>query len=161
MTNTIAGGVALELLLLDKGRAVRGEAPAGAEHLIATGAECYQRLLASLHGATNDDPDDECQRWMQKAQALRSVGSGIERPRWLGGGAAEVSDEDVALLDRGHPERSFSGRRSAAAGAASATVGPREADLVGALERLRALHGAGALTGDEFAAAKRRLLGQG
>ncbi|MEV7176232.1 SHOCT domain-containing protein [Kitasatospora sp. NPDC093679] len=45
------------------------------------------------------------------------------------------------------------------AGAAAPAAAPPPADLLDQLERLAALHGAGALTDEEFARAKRRLIG--
>ena len=55
--NVAAAAVALELLAWDKNRALPGPVPEGREALIARGAECYQRLLASLHGEGDADPD--------------------------------------------------------------------------------------------------------
>ncbi len=170
--NFIAAGVALELLTWDKNRALSGAGPAGREGLIARGVECYERLLYSLHGEGVGDPDAECDAWLEEAKRLRANRSDMTKSRFLGSGAPNLSKEDLARLDRRHPERSFTGRGDAAASVprsglddpvSTATAAPAPAgsddDVVAKLERLRVLRDEGALTEEEFAAAKARLLG--
>jgi hypothetical protein len=55
------------------------------------------------------------------------------------------------MLDRKHPERSFSGR-------ADAPAAPED-ETATQLARLRSLHAEGVLSDEEFAAAKQRVLG--
>lgn len=169
--NFVAAAVAIELLAWDKNRALPGAGPDGREGLIARGVECYEKLLFSLHGEGGGDPSAECADWLEDSRAMRANRSDMTKRRFLGGNTPNVSREDMDRLDRRHPARSFTGTDEAAApGAppeapaepqapnrsATATTGD---DLVAQLERLRALRDDDALTEEEFAAAKARLLG--
>ncbi|MBS1844835.1 MAG: SHOCT domain-containing protein [Actinobacteria bacterium] len=91
----------------------------------------------------------------------------MTKGRFWGRTEPNVSKEDMARIDRRHPERSFTGGDDAARfapGATPAAPGPAATatsdDLVTQLERLRALRAEGVLTDEEFAAAKARLLGR-
>jgi hypothetical protein len=162
--NFIAAGVALELLTWDRDRALPGPGPEGREGLIARGVECYERLLYSLHGEGGGDPDEPCSAWLKESTQMRADRSDMTKKRFFGGNQPNLSKEDLARLDRRHPERSFTGgdvqpaREPAAPGSPSASA--RDDDLVEKLERLRAMRDDGVLTEEEFAAAKARLLGR-
>lgn len=171
--NYIAAGVALELLTWDKNRALPGAGPEGREGLIARGAECYERLLYSLHGEGGGDPDAECNAWLEESRAMRAHRSDMTKRRFLGGNAPNVSKEDMERLDRRHPERSFTGGGEVTSGATATVEAPpngsataatpadkADDDLVAQLERLRTLRDEDALTDEEFAVAKARLLGR-
>jgi hypothetical protein len=87
----------------------------------------------------------------------------IEKGSFLRGPKLRVTEEDIARLDRAHPERSFSATATAAvaaAGRGSAAAPDSDAvDVAGQLERLGTLHADGVLTDEEFRAAKARVLG--
>jgi hypothetical protein len=177
--NYIAANVAIELLAWDKNRALPGAGPDGREGLIARGVEQYERLLYTLHGEGAGDPDAEASAWLEESRAMRSNRSDMTKKRFLGGNQPNVSKEDMERLDRRHPDRSFTGGGDAtahgaaaagqASGSASAVRGgapggataTRDDDLVAQLERLRAMRDDDALTEEEFAAAKARLLERG
>jgi hypothetical protein len=142
--NFIAAGVALELLAWDKARVSPGPEAEGREGLIARGADCYQRLLWSIHGEGAGEPDEDCRAWLKESEALRATRPEMNKAKFLGTGSPNLGEADMARLDRKRPELSFSGD-----------------DLVDQLERLRSLHAEGALTEAEFAAAKARLLDRG
>jgi hypothetical protein len=160
--NFVAARVALELLAWDKNRASPMPGPEGREGLIARGADCYQRLLYSLHGEGGGDPTAECEEWLGESAEMRLQRSDMNKKQFLGRGLAapNVSEDDMAQMDRHHPELTFTAdapsddRRESANDDAVP-----DSDLVGKLERLRALREDGTLTDDEFAAAKARLLG--
>jgi hypothetical protein len=167
--NYLAASVAIELLGWDKNRALPGPVPEGREGLIARGVECYERLLYSLHGGGGSDPDAECQDWLSESEAMRAHRSDMTKRSFFGGNRPNVSKEDMARIDRRHPERSFTGGLEVTPGAAptapaepappSATAtATGDDDLVSQLERLRALRDEAVLTDEEFAAAKARLL---
>lgn len=174
--NFVAARVALELLAWDKNRASPTPGPEGREGLIARGADCYQRLLYSLHEEGSGDPDADCDEWLRESAEMRAQRSDMTKKSFLGRGpgSPNLSEHDMAQLDRLHPELSFTGTiatqdgaqatataaggQTAATAVESAGAGPGD-DLVDKLERLRALRDEGALTDDEFAAAKARLLG--
>ncbi|HEY2478924.1 MAG TPA: SHOCT domain-containing protein [Solirubrobacterales bacterium] len=161
--NFIAAAVALELLTWDKNRAFPGPGPEGREGLIARGAECYERLLYSLHGEGGGDPDEGCNAWLNESTEMRADRPEMTKRKLVGPGAPNLSPEDMERLDRRHPERSYTGGGAAARSSAAAGTGPEIAaadDLVGKLERLRALRDDDVLTDEEFAAAKARLLGR-
>jgi len=143
--NYIAASVAIELLVWDKNRALPGAGPEGREGLIARGTECYERLLYSLHGEGPGDPDPEARAWLAESKEMRMHRSDMTKGRFFGGNAPNVSKEDMARIDRRHPERSFTGESAAAS----------EAEPQ--MERLRTLRDEGVLTDEEFAAAKARL----
>jgi hypothetical protein len=144
--NLIAAQVALELLAWDKNRASRSPGPDGREGLIARGADCYQRLLDSLHGDGADDPDADCDTWLGESSGLRAGDSSMTKWRVIGASGPRLSTSDMEQIDRKHPERSFTGALAAD-------------DLVDKLERLRVLRDDDVLTDEEFAAAKARLFG--
>lgn len=156
--NIVAATIALELLAWDKNRASPTPGPEGREGLIARGADCYQRLLYVLHEEGGGDPDADCDEWLGESHGMRAQRSDMNKKRFLGRGpgSPNLSEHDIAELDRRHPELSFTGRTEPAA-APNGDAVPGE-DLVAKLERLRALRDDGTLTEDEFAAAKARLL---
>jgi hypothetical protein len=165
--NFVAASVALELLAWDKNRASPTPGPEGREGLIARGADCYERLLYSLHEEGGGDPDADCDDWLRESHEMRLQRSDMNKKQWLlgrGAGSPNLSEHDMAQLDRLHPERSFTGKVAMRSGGQSevsaATNGPAapEGDVVDRLERLRTLRDDGTLTDDEFAAAKARLL---
>jgi hypothetical protein len=153
--NITAAAVAIELLTWDRNRAMPGPGPEGREGLIARGVECYEKLLYALHGEGGVDSDEEADGWLEESRAMRANRSDMTKRRFFGGGAPNVSQEDMDRLDRRHPERSFTGD-DAATGDDTAT----DDDLVAKLERLRVLRDDEVLTDEEFAAAKARLLGR-
>jgi hypothetical protein len=166
--NFTAASIALELLAWDKNRASPTPGPDGREGLIARGAECYQRLLYSVHGEGGGDPDADCEEWLRESGEMRLQRSDMNKRRFLGRGfgSPNLSEHDMEQMDRRHPERSFTGQVAASSEGADTTA--RDAgtsgtasdeDLVGKLERLGRLRDDGTLTDDEFAAAKARLLG--
>lgn len=163
--NFIAARIALELLAWDKNRVSPMPGPEGREGLIARGADSYQRLLYSLHGEGGGDPEADCEEWLRESGEMRLQRSDMNKKRFLdrGFGSPNLSEHDIGQMDRLHPELSFTGELEAdggnqAARAEGAAATPDD-DLVAKLERLRALRDDGALTDDEFAAAKARLLG--
>jgi hypothetical protein len=166
--NFVAAKVALELLAWDKNRASPLPGPDDREGLIARGADCYQRLMYSLHGEGGGDPDADCAEWLGESAEMRLQRSDMNKRQFLGRGLAapNLSEHDMAQLDRLHPELSFTGKLASAgadrprATAAAANGGaPLDRDLIGKLERLRSLREDGTLTDDEFAELKARLLG--
>jgi hypothetical protein len=168
--NYIAANVAIELLVWDKNRALPGAGPDGREGLIARGVECYERLLYSLHGEGGGDPDPGGNAWLNESRAMRAHRSDMTKGRFFGGNAPNVSKEDMARIDRRHPERSFTGGLDAQPGVAATTIAEpappnrsataTDDDLVAQLERLRTLRDEDVITDEEFAAAKARLLGR-
>jgi hypothetical protein len=166
--NFTAARVALELLAWDKNRAGPSPGPDGREGLIARGADCYQRLLYSVHEEGGGDPDADCDEWLKESGEMRLQREDMSKRRFLdrGFGSPNLSEHDMQQLDRQHPELSFTGRPPAPSGGeaavdegAGANGAQPDDDLVGKLERLRSLRADGTLTDDEFAAAKARLLG--
>jgi hypothetical protein len=155
--NFVAASVALELLAWDKNRASPTPGPDGREGLIARGADCYARLLYVLHDEGADDPDEDCDAWLQESADLRSDRSDLTKWRLIGAGPPNLSKADIEQLDRLHPERSFTGPTATAE---TQTAAPANDDLVDKLERLRVLRDDNALTAEEFEAAKARLLRQ-
>jgi hypothetical protein len=153
--NLTAAGVAIELLAWDKNRALPGDGPEGREGLIARGVECYEQLLYSLHGEGSANPDRPADDWLAESRGMRADNSDMTKKRFFGSSTPRVSREDMARIDRRHPDRSFTGE------GAQATIEPEaDEDVVGKLERLRAMHDDELLTAEEFAAAKARLLGR-
>ena len=167
--NFVAASVALELLAWDKNRASPTPGPNGREGLIARGADCYQRLLYSLHEEGEGDPDADCDEWLRESGEMRLQRSDMNKKQWLlgrGSGPPNLSEHDMAQLDRLHPELSFTGTvPSPDAGRTATSEAPAnggtvaDRDLIGKLERLRSLRDDGTLTDDEFAKLKARLLG--
>ena len=163
--NYLAATVAVELLVWDKNRALPGPVPDGREGLIARGVECYERLLYVLHSEGAGDPDQDAREWLSESLAMRADRSDMTKGRFFGGNTPNVSKEDMARIDRRHPERTFTGGDDPAPSATEAmpsTSSPvataMSDDLVTQLERLRALRDEGVLTDEEFAAGKARLL---
>lgn len=158
--------VALELLAWDKAR-TEGKIPAEeAERVdshVHLGALQYQRLLGTIHGERETAPMDAAATWVEESQSLRRDREHMTEKTWIRKGMPlRLTDEEIDQLDRKHPERSFSGRARTEGGDAPerTEAGPApEADTAGQLERLVALHREGALSDEEFAAAKRRVLG--
>ena len=152
-----ASAIALELLAWDKARSegrIGNDAAEQVDGLVHRGALQYQRLLDAIHGERESAPVAEGESWLQESQALRRDRQSMTEKSWIRkGDKLRLTDEEIAMLDRKHPELSFSGREPAAA-----DVPPR-GDVAGQLERLRALHAEGVLSDEEFAAAKRRVLG--
>jgi hypothetical protein len=159
--NFVAAKVALELLAWDKNRASPLPGPDGREGLIARGADCYQRLVYSLHGEGSGDPDADCAEWLGESAEMRLQRSDMNKRQFLGRGPAapNLSEHDMAQLDRLHPELSFTAQLASAGAEAPADATPVDRDLIGKLERLRSLRADGTLTDDEFAELKARLLG--
>jgi hypothetical protein len=154
--NLQAGEVALELLAWDKVRAADGPAfdSETIDLLIARGADCYQRLLMTLHGERDaDSPRPGCQEWLRDSRRERRDRQDMtEKGTLLSGGRLKLADSDLEMLDRGRPEMSFS--------ASPSRGGTSAGDVAGQLERLGALHASGLLTDDEFSAAKARVIGR-
>ena len=153
--NLRLGETALDLLAWDRYRTVedpdRSDA-AEVELLIDRGSACHRRLLAAVHGAREDGCLAESGEWLSDSKVawIRRPAM-TEKGSFLGGTKLNVTDEDIARLDRLHPELTFSARASAANDA-------NEGDLAGALERLGGLRREGLLSEDEFRAAKAKLL---
>jgi hypothetical protein len=163
--NFVAATVALELLAWDKNRASPAPGPEGREGLIARGAECYQRLLYSLHEEGEGDPEADCEEWVGESGEMRLQRSDMNKRKLLGRGfgSPNLNEHEIALMDRRHPELSFTGLVANGSPAAEApTTSPDPGgsgdDLVDKLERLRGLRDDGTLTEGEFTAAKARLL---
>jgi hypothetical protein len=153
--------LALELLAWDKARS-EGRIPSGEgeriDSLIHRGALQYQRLLDTIHGEREAVPLAEGEAWLEESHELRRERQYMTEKNWLRKGMRlRLTEEEIAMLDRKHPERSFSGR--AAAGDDPAGAAAPRGDVADQLERLRTLHAEGALSDEEFDAAKRRVLG--
>lgn len=146
--------VALELLAWDKARTegrIPGEEAEAIDSLIHRGALQYQRLLDAIHGEREAAPLAEGQSWLDESGALRRDRQYMTEKTWIRkGNRLRLTEEEIAMLDRKRPERSFSGRASS---------GGPESDVAGQLERLGSLHAEGVLSDEEFEAAKRRVLG--
>jgi hypothetical protein len=154
--NYIAAAVALELLAWDKNRAAEVTGPDGREALIARGADSYAWLISSLHGEVSADPDDAANAWLAEAAEMRAGRTDMTQRRLLfGDGSPNLSEEDMARIDRRHPELTFTG--TAAPESAPDAAGPAGSDPSDNLARLRLLHDDGVLTDAEFEAAKARL----
>lgn len=150
-----AGKVALELLVWDRTR-VSALQSAETEALIARGAECYQRLLAALHGANPADPVPASEAWLAESFDARANRPEMtEKAGFLKPAKLRITEVDVERLDRQHPELSFSDRKVPAPQPAGA-----DEDPVAQLRGLRDLHASGALTDEEFAAAKAKVIGR-
>ena len=123
--NFVAASVALELLAWDKNRASPTPGPDGREGLIARGADCYQRLLYSLHEEGGGDPDADCEEWLRESGVMRLQRSDMNKKQWLlgrGSGTPNLSEHDMSQLDRLHPELSFTGKVAARSGGPEAPV---------------------------------------
>jgi hypothetical protein len=158
-TNLRISEVALELLAWDKRRATSPMDPADfveTERLIDRGANFHRRLLAALHEELDDLSLVESEEWLVESRARwKDREEMTESGGFLRGRKLKLTKDDLARIDRVHPERSFS---------ASSPVpvevpgGRSEAgDSAGQLQRLRSLRAEGILTEDEFRAAEARL----
>jgi hypothetical protein len=148
--NLQAGQIAVELLAWDKARSEgRLGSPAAddGERVLKRGADCYQRLLRGLHGEDAGYAVGEGEAWLAESERERlDRGYMTKRGNILtGGNKLLLTEEDLASLDRLHPERSFSADARAPEGGDG---------LSEELSRLGALHAEGVLTDEEFAAAK-------
>ena len=158
-TNLRIGEVALELLAWDKRRTTMPMQPADfveTERLIDRGANSHRRLLGALHEEIDDVSLDDSAEWLAESRAAwRDREEMTEGGRFLRGPKLRLTKDDLARIDRVHPERSF----SASPPAPIAVPGARDeaADPAGQLERLRSLRAEGILTEDEFRSAVARL----
>jgi hypothetical protein len=148
-----ATDVGLELLAWDKARADRDPADPDAldeDVFIDRGGECYQRLIATIHG--EDDPTAlaDSDGWMAESYRRRENRTDITAKGSLFHRAKlQLNEKDYARLDRKRPEASFTGQRGA--------DGSPAADPVAQREHLEELHRAGILTDAEFDAARARI----
>jgi hypothetical protein len=151
------GEMAWELLAWSKSLAPADPSSADTietERLVVRGAACYQRLLATVHGEGDMTGLDESDEWLEESRSRwRTRSEMTEKGGVLRGPRLRLVEEDIAMLDRVRPERSFARPRPAEREPAE------EFDDVGQLERLGALRERGLLTDEEFRAAKARLLG--
>ncbi len=162
-TNLRISEVALELLAWDKVRATSQMQPADfveTERLIDRGSNSHRRLLAALHGELDEVPLLESDEWLVESRARwKDREEMTERRGFLRGPKLKLTKDDLARIDRLHPEQSFSGSSSVPV---EVSGGHGEAgDRAGQLERLRSLRAEGILTEDEFRAAEARLGDQG
>jgi hypothetical protein len=162
-TNLRTSEVALELLAWDKVRATSQMQPADfveTERLIDRGANSHRRLLAALHGELDEVPLLESEEWLVESRARwKDREEMTERRGFLRGPKLKLTKDDLARLDRIHPDRSFSVSSPVPV---EAPGGRGEAgDRAGQLHRLRSLRAEGILTEDEFSAAVARLGDQG
>jgi hypothetical protein len=159
-TNLRISEVALELLAWDKRRATSQMEPADfveTERLIDRGANFHRRLLATLHEEIDDVSLVESDEWLVESRARwKDSEEMTERGGFLRGRKLKLTKDDLARIDRVHPERSF----PASSPAPVEVPGARgeAGDPAGQLERLRSLRAEGILTEDEFRAAEARLL---
>jgi hypothetical protein len=136
-----AGRIALELMAWDKAR-VAGDLGSPPEADL-------EELIRYLHGEREVYAFEEGERWIASSEAER-----LERPEmtkkggFFGRDRIQLRGDELEALDRAHPELSFS----------AAAKQDRPQDTVDRLERLADLHGKGALTDAEFAAAKSRVM---
>ncbi|HEY0280625.1 MAG TPA: SHOCT domain-containing protein [Solirubrobacterales bacterium] len=158
-TNLRISAVALELLAWDKRRSTAPMEPGDfveTERLIDRGASSHRRLLATLHGEFDDVSLEPSAEWLAESKASwRDREEMTERGGFLRGPKLKLTKEDLARIDRVHPERSFSG--SSAVPVEVAGARHDGGDSIGQLERLRSLRAEGILTEDEFRAAEARL----
>lgn len=157
--NIEAAKVAMELLAWDKARTANppaGRSSADTEPLIARGANCYQRLLSTIHGEELPDPLPDSEAWLDDSLIARSdrpdiatKGSFLHHPK------LNLTDLDYARLDRKRPERSFS-----ASTPEPDQPGRGDEDALDQLKGLNELYAAGTLTAEEFAEAKARVIGR-
>jgi hypothetical protein len=156
-----ASEVALELLAWDKARSegrIPGEEHEQVDSLIHRGALQYQRLLDAIHGERESAPLEEGRSWIEESEALRRDRQHMSEKGWFRKGSRlRLTEEEIERLDRKHPELSFS-EREPGPDEGSPRDDP-DGDVTDQLERLRRLHAEGALSDEEFAAAKRRVLG--
>ena len=157
--NLRIGEVTLELLAWDKRRSSSPMQPedfVATERLIDRGANFHRRLLAALHEELEGVPLTESAEWLAESRASWwDRDEMTERGSFLRGRKLRLTAEDLARLDRIHPERSFSASHPTpleVPGPGDEPTGP-----AGQLQRLRSLRADGILTEEEFRAAEARL----
>ena len=163
--NFRAGEVGLELLAWDKARMSLDPSCADAatvERIVAGGARCYQECLVALHGDLPIEPSAAADEWLAQSRRERRT---MARDRsFVPKGKIKLSQDDFDRFDRHRPERSFTGGRRAAVAErdrfepAAPAAERADEDPVAQLNGLRELHAAGALTDEEFATAKARVI---
>jgi hypothetical protein len=158
-TNLRISEVALELLAWDKRRTTSAMDPADfveTERLIDRGANSHRRLLAALHGELDEVSLVESDGWLLESRAgWKDREEMTEGAGFLRGHKLKLTKDDLARIDRVHPEHSFSASFPVPV---EVPGGHGEAgDPAGQLERLRSLRAEGILTEDEFRAAAARL----
>jgi hypothetical protein len=156
-TNLRISEVALELLAWDKRRTTGPMEPADfveTERLIDRGANSHRRLLGALHGEFDDVSLLESEEWLAESKGRwRDREEMTERNGFLRGPKLKLTKDDLARIDRVHPEQSFSASSLVSVDARGDTGDP-----AGQLQRLRSLRADGILTEEEFRAAEARLL---
>jgi hypothetical protein len=159
-TNLRISEVALELLAWDKRRATSPMEPVDfveTERLIDRGANSHRRLLGALHEEFDGVSLVESDEWLVESRARwRDREEMTEGGRFLRGPKLRLTKDDLARIDRVHPERTFSASHPVPVEAPGA-IGDA-GDPAGQLQRLRSLRAEGILTEDEFRAAEARLL---
>ncbi|HVW46575.1 MAG TPA: SHOCT domain-containing protein [Solirubrobacterales bacterium] len=159
--NLRLGEISVELLAWDKYRTMNRLDPddfVATERLIDRGAGVHRRLLTALHEKVEDVSPAESADWLAES---RSSWQGreemTERGSFLRGRKLRLTKEDLARIDRVHPDRTYSGDPDDTAG--EGVTGDPGAAVTGAgqLERLRSLRAEGILTEEEFRAAEARL----
>lgn len=155
--NFQAGEIGVELLAWDKARATldpRSEDRGEIDRIIDAGARSYQQALGVLHGERPPYPLEQGEDWLAASRGARRE---MARTRpFVPKGRIKPTEEDFARYDPLRPERSFTG--SGLEADPSAAPEESEQDLVAQLDGLRRLHLQGALTDEEFAAAKARVI---
>jgi hypothetical protein len=158
-TNLRISEVALELLAWDNRRATSPMEPADfveTERLIDRGANSHRRLLAALHEEIDDVSLVESDEWLVESRARwKDREEMTERGGFLRGRKLKLTKDDLARIDRVHPEHSFSASSPVPVEVPGARSDP--GDPAGQLQRLRSLRAEGILTEDEFRAAAARL----
>ncbi len=151
--NLQATSIALELLAWDKARTedkVAREESEQVEALIYRGSQQYRQLLDSIHGEREAAPLAEGESWLGESRRLRHGRQHMTERGLLGvGNRLRLTEEEIEMLDREQPQRSFSGR--------DRPTGDPEAEVETQMERLLALHADGVLSDQELAAARRRI----
>lgn len=111
-TNLRISEVTLELLAWDKRRTTSPLAPEDfveTERLIDRGANVHRRLLAALHEEFDGVPLDESADWLAESRARwRHIDEMTEGRGFIRGPKLRLTKDDLARLDRIHPEQSFS-----------------------------------------------------
>jgi hypothetical protein len=159
-TNLRISEVALELLAWDKRRTTSPMDPADfveTERLIDRGANFHRRLLAALHEELDEVSLVDSEEWLVESRARwKDREEMTERGGFLHGRKLKLTKDDLARIDRVHPERSFSASSPVPVEVPGAR-GETGDDSAGQLQRLRSLRAEGILTEDEFRAAAARL----
>ena len=111
-TNLRISEVALDLLAWDKRRATSPMDPADfveTERLIDRGANFHRRLLAALHEELDEVSLVESEEWLVESRARwKDREEMTERGGFLRGRKLKLTKDDLARIDRVHPEHSFS-----------------------------------------------------